>query len=144
MSNLYIAGTAYTPVREKDYQGGCFREHEMTDDLAQRCIGLPVLVNHDWNHPPVGKVKDAYIDEEKNLQVVLDCDVPAFNEYIYGCLTDNNVKNEPIFRGLSMGKGHKEVRQNYDINIVDKEPREISIVRVGDRPGTWIKDFEMF
>lgn len=144
MSNLYIRGIAYTPTREKNFKGALFTEDEMNDDLAKKCIGLPVLVNHDWKHPKVGVVKEAYIDKNKNLNVLLHCDVPTFNEMIYSGMTEYNKHGKPIFKGLSLAKRHVEHRTDYDVTISDKEPSEISIVPVGDRPGTWITDFELF
>lgn len=144
MSKLFIQGVAYTPVFEKNYKGSCYTASEMTPYLAKQCIGLPVLLQHDWDHPPVGKVTSAHIDDAKNLIVVLECDIPFFNDYIYSTITNNNSLGMPFFRALSLGKTHKEIRSDYSVEIQEKRPTEISLVPLGDRPNTWITDFELF
>lgn len=143
MSTLYIKGVAYTPERKEGFRGGCLTEDEMNEELVEKCVGLPVLINHDMNHPEVGKVIDARINEHKNLEVIIHCDVDFFNTFIYSCLTDKNATGKPHFRGLSLGMRVGERRTLYDVEVVHKEPVEVSIVPVGDRPDTWITDFQV-
>lgn len=143
MSNLFIRGIAYTPAYEEKYDGSYLHYKELTSDFAESCVGLPVYVNHDLNGPSVGRVTNAYISKDLQLMVEIHCDLEPLNHLLHSSMTSYNNTGKPYFKGLSLGLRCGELETKYSLDIVSKEPREVSIVPVGDRPGCHILDFEL-
>ena len=141
-TRLIIKGVAYTPNYDNDNFDQVFlTRNEMTNEFAISTIGLPVYIEHDTDGPRVGHIINAYIDELWRLRVVLALDVKFFNEMIY-----DKIKNG-YFRDMSLGHNvHLLTDPSTSMRkIVAKRPTEVSIVRVGDRPGTHIDycEFEL-
>ena len=74
---LMVSGIAYTPERADGYEGSLLHTSEMTEELAKKIVGLPVLVNHDESLP-VGKVKQTLWEiirrkGDVDAQLLKDC-----------------------------------------------------------------------
>lgn len=142
---IIVDGVAYTPHNDIDTDNVWLTITEMTNELAKKVIGLPVYIEHDIEAPHVGYVKNAYISNELNLIVKLVLDVDFFNQFLIEQLTPCNRTGKPILRDLSLGhRCIKHINKQTKIGkIVKKIPKEVSLVRKGDRPNCHIFNIDI-
>ena len=147
---LVIIGIAYTPAPDHDCV--MFHKHEMSV-LADALVGIGVYIEHDADDKKkmVGNVRHAFVTKNNNVVVIIiiENSVMYYDEYNTKYIIDNrNVRenlyyylSNNILKGLSVGHNASILSLNNVHKVVKKTPVELSIVQVGDRPGTHIISF---
>lgn len=143
-NGVLIFGTAYTPTYDDDYDGTLFSHEQMNEEFAERMKNLPVYIEHDAS-VPIGKVKDAFINERRQLETILHVNSSKeINKRIPPTLyKDPENGGKGFFNALSLGNditfnfSPDKCKTTIDSNV----PTEVSIVRNGNRPLTEIKDY---
>ena len=139
--DLLIIGTAYFPEFEEK-ESTLFTASEMTREFADSVKSLPVYIEHDEKHQ-VGTIADAYIDENRQLKTMLHIHGNALaKEKLPAALSKDPESHEAFFQGLSLGNTIGLERNDSKIRVCENTPCEVSIVRKGDRPRTYIDSWE--
>jgi hypothetical protein len=150
VNDILILGCCYTPESNEDYEGPYFKYNEITHDLLNTIRNKEVFIEHDLydketgeKRQPIGKVVDAYINSDGQVMSFLHITGdPVANSLIpHGLIKDDTGKR--YYNDLSLGHGVVfDIDEEQDkINIEQKIPEEVSIVRTGDRPKTNIVDY---
>jgi len=114
-----------------DYDGLYFRDSELAR-AAEQLRGCPVLVEHDSD--PVGRVIHAYQDKtDRKLYAVFESN-DSFGGCVSGALIRSGLTGE-VSLGHDCSIAHSA---DGSQKVVDKIPRELSIVQKGAREGTRI------
>lgn len=138
--DILILGNAYTPQRDKDYNGILYRYDEINHDLCKSLENLNVHIEHDVEKS-VGKVIDSYISSEGDLMVFLHVSGdPICNTYLPEKLV-KGPDGRRFFNDLSLAHDVMFKEEGGITSVVRKIPQEVSIVCTGDNPGTHIKDW---
>lgn len=146
-NDLLLLGCAYTP-QYGDEETTLFKDGEMTQEFADKCVGLPVHIEHDKSKT-IGEVERAYINECHQLMTVLHLyGDPVVNKLLPPKLYKNpDWGGKAFYNGLSLGNevGFKMdyVKDgDYTVKtIANNVPSEVSIVGEGNRPLTEIQDY---
>jgi hypothetical protein len=135
-----VYGTAYTPESSENYSGTLFHERDMNDHFVDTLMNKPVYIEHD-DEVEIGQIIGGHIDRDTKQAKVL---LRVHKNDIAQMLLPEKLESG-FFQELSLGNDVvTELYEDGRIQIVGNHPKEVSIVRKGDRPDTRILDWAIY
>lgn len=133
---IVVHGVAYSPKMDLSVST-VYNYKEIDANMLTSLIDLPVYIEHDTSFS-IGKVIDATINDKCQVIVHLMIEMP--DESTHQCMM-HKLKTK-YYQMLSLGHENEFMIKSKSLEVNRKEAVEVSIVREGARPGTFITLFE--
>ncbi|GBG28598.1 Hypothetical Protein FCC1311_048192 [Hondaea fermentalgiana] len=139
--SILLLGRAYLPETDPDYRGIKLHARDVDQAFCGALAGIPVLIEHDES-ARVGHVLHAYLTPQlRHLMVFLLIDADPWCATMLPAQLGSRCGGRRLFNDLSFGHVvHFEKSAGFT-QVHHKTPVEISVVRRGDNPGTFIFDW---
>lgn len=138
---VVVVGDFHPRGKPDHYAGNDFRESEIDQGVCDAVVGIPVLLDHDFDHA-IGRVVDAYKTKDTGkLQAVIAVDTRTEN----GKLAERGLLDDQL-KGLSLTLENVKyypdpIRSPKYFEVRNLRPVELSICREGGRDGSFIHSF---